>query len=161
MKLNRGHSIEFRFWSRVDKRGSEECWLWTGKLNQGGYAYLHAWGRQNVGAHRVSYVLNVGPIPEGLHIDHLCRVRHCVNPAHLEPVTMAENTRRGLLWEKCGGFQKSKTHCPQGHEYTSENTSLRKGKREGLYRRDCRTCHRAREERKRRAAGILPRNSVS
>lgn len=73
----------------VDENG---CWLWQGCLNVRGYGQL---GKGSRAAHRVFYERHVGPIPEGLTIDHLCRVRHCVNPAHMEPVTVAENVRRG------------------------------------------------------------------
>lgn len=76
--------------------------------------YGQTWDGQKVLlAHRVAYELAVGPIPEGLHIDHLCRNRACVNPKHLEPVTCLENVRRGAA---------VKTHCPHGHEYTPENS---------------------------------------
>lgn len=81
-----------RFWAKVEK--SDSCWLWTGALfPSNGYGALHLDGAA-VPAHRVSYELNVGPIPDGLTIDHLCRVRACVRPDHLEPVTQAENLRR-------------------------------------------------------------------
>lgn len=86
---------EERFWSKVDKSG--DCWLWTAGISGGtGYANFHWLGRTQ-SAHRVSYMLAVGPVPEGMTLDHLCRVRHCVNPSHLEPVTLAENIRRTLL----------------------------------------------------------------
>lgn len=94
------------------------CWAWTHYLESNGYARLWVDGR-NYGAHRFSYEYHVGPIPEGLQIDHLCRVRHCVNPDHLEPVTSAENTRRS---ERPEPYQKAKTHCPQGHAYDEANT---------------------------------------
>ena len=82
-----------RFWSRVNK--TDTCWLWTGALGTGGYATIRLPGsRQQLRAHRWAYEYFVGPIPEGLTLDHLCRVRHCVNPAHLEPVTMRENLLR-------------------------------------------------------------------
>lgn len=73
------------------------CWLWTAAKNNGGYGmftFTTGWRRS---AHRVSYETFVGPIPDGLQLDHLCRVRHCVNPDHLEPVTAAENTRRSPI----------------------------------------------------------------
>lgn len=102
-----------RFWSKVvvDATG---CWLWAANTSMGYGQIIHD-GRQ-VGAHRVAYEVLVGPIPEGLHIDHLCRVRHCVNPGHLEPVTQKENNRRALL------HVAAKTHCKRGHEFTPENT---------------------------------------
>lgn len=107
-----------RFWARVDK-SSSDCWLWAGKLNNRGYGVLPV-GRRSLCeartalAHRFAYELLVGPIPEGLQLDHLCRVRHCVNPAHLEPVTPRENTRRAA--------PANKTHCKYKHKFTPENT---------------------------------------
>ncbi len=71
-----------------------ECWIWVARLNRNGYGRLHEEGSERM-AHRLSYEAHVGPIPEGLLLDHLCRVRCCVNPRHLEPVTHSENTLRG------------------------------------------------------------------
>lgn len=70
------------------------CWRWIGTRTPEGYGQIRVAVGEVAYAHRVAYELLVGPIPEGLHIDHLCRVRACVNPAHLEPVTQAENNRR-------------------------------------------------------------------
>lgn len=131
-----------RIESRLDRTGG--CWLWTGKCDRGGYGRIWTAGRHRR-VHRVAYEAWVGPIPEGLEIDHLCRVRNCVNPAHLEPVTQAENVRRQA--------RSQKTECVNGHPYTPENTYLRPGKGHG--RRDCRTCIRERAARyaARRKAG--------
>lgn len=80
-----------RFWRKVTK--TDRCWLWTGSLQSRGYGCVGFGGKRYL-AHRLAYEWLVGPIPDGLTIDHLCRVKACVNPAHLEPVTGAENTRR-------------------------------------------------------------------
>lgn len=83
-----------RFWRLVAKAGDTDCWTWLGKKGSKGYGLAHvADGRQRQ-AHRVAYELVVGPIPEGLELDHLCNVRRCVNPAHLEAVTHSENQTR-------------------------------------------------------------------
>lgn len=81
-----------RFWSKVEK--TDSCWLWRGAAAGGGYGHLLVDGRF-VQAHRYAYETLIGPIPEGLELDHLCRVRRCVRPEHLEPVTRGENIRRG------------------------------------------------------------------
>ena len=94
------------------------CWLWSGAPNSCGYGQLQVSGRP-WRAHRYIYEKLVGPIPSGLQLDHLCRVRLCVNPAHLEPVNNRENVLRGV-----GRTAENarKTHCARGHEYTPENT---------------------------------------
>jgi hypothetical protein len=96
-------SVEERFWAKVNK--TETCWLWTGAKHEKGYGLLKVAGQMHR-AHRFVYELLVGPIPEGLSLDHLCRVRNCVNPNHLEPVTTGENIRRGLR----GALRKSPPH---------------------------------------------------
>ena len=82
-----------RFWSKVQMGAADECWIYQGALNQGGYGDFQI-VRTHWLAHRFAYTIRVGPIPEGLTIDHLCNVRTCVNPAHMEPVTVGENLRR-------------------------------------------------------------------
>ncbi len=116
-------------WNLYVERTDGGCWLWTGARASGtGYAHFGLAGGRTLSAHRFSYEHHIGPIPDGLVIDHLCRVRHCVNPDHLEAVTQAENVRRAL-----GQI----THCVHGHEYTPENTYVAKNGR-----RTCKECKR-------------------
>lgn len=117
------------FWKKVEK--TETCWLWTGTKTQHGYGRLARRGQWHV-AHRFAYLNLVGPIPDGLELDHLCRVRHCVRPDHLEPVTHTVNVRRGN-----GGRLKA-VKCPQGHEYAGDNLYIRPN---GF--QDCRACRAA------------------
>lgn len=90
-----GVTLEERLEGRIDKR-DDGCWIWTGCIKDNGYGAV-AHGGSKFHVHRVMYELHVGPIPAGFDLDHLCRVRSCCNPAHLEPVTRSENIRRGLL----------------------------------------------------------------
>lgn len=131
-------------WEKVDKNGPVPvhrpelgpCWLWLGWKNEKGYG-RHRVGRQQRKVHRSVYEELVGPIPEGLEPDHLCRIRHCCNPAHQELVTHAENVRRG----RSGSPQSERTTCPAGHAYDESNTrwSTRSG---GRRYRVCRACQR-------------------
>ncbi len=123
-------SLEERFWPKVNKSASGGCWLWTAQLSKEGYGIISKTSGHPVPAHRVSYEMACGPIPEGLHIDHLCRVRACVNPAHLEAVTQGENNRRA------GAATVPRTHCPQGHPYSGKNLIVRKDRISGV----CRIC---------------------
>jgi hypothetical protein len=93
------------------------CWLWTANQLPRGYGQLK-YKRRCSYSHRVVYEILVGPIPKGLHIDHLCRTPSCCNPDHLEPVTHLENVRRG----DAGQHHARKEECPHGHPYTEENT---------------------------------------
>lgn len=101
------------------------CWLWVGATRGTGYGAFGI-GRRQFQAHRVAYELLVGPIPQGLQIDHLCRVRRCVNPAHLEPVTQRENLLRG---NTIVAAQAAQTHCKRGHLFDEANTRVRNGQR--------------------------------
>lgn len=114
------------------------CWLWTGTVNPGGYGCV-GFHKKTRGAHKVSYLLKHGTIPDGMDLDHLCRVRSCVNPDHLEPVTRSENLRRGEAGDNLARAALSKTHCPAGHPYSGTNLYIcPRG------HRDCVTCQRQR-----------------
>ena len=127
-------SIEERFHTKYVKT-MDGCWEWTGPT-YGGYGRLavgHAYER----AHRVSYALAIGPIPDGLEIDHLCRNRACVNPDHLEAVEHRENVLRG---EGPAARHAVQTECHRGHPFDAANTYMRPDHRG----RECRACGRER-----------------
>lgn len=119
-----------RFWAKVDRsQGADACWPWTASGSRG-YGRIGFGGHQ-YRAHRIAYELLVGPIPDGLVIDHLCRNRGCCNPAHMEPVTFAENILRG---EAPSAINARMVRCVNGHEFTARSNG----------RRICRTCERER-----------------
>jgi hypothetical protein len=128
---------EERFWKKVEK--TETCWLWTGGKTKRGYGTFFIGNRRHDMAYRYAYEMLVGPIPDGLEIDHLCRNPLCVNPAHLEAVTHRENMLRG---ETTAAAHSRKTHCPQGHEYTPANTYVT-----SRGERICRACRREHDRR--------------
>jgi hypothetical protein len=103
-------------------------------VTKGGYGKV---GKPTRIAHRVAYELVVGPIPEGLQIDHLCRTRRCQNPAHMEPVTPRENQRRS---GSVSGLNMAKTHCDAGHELSGDNLRIGAEGTVRAGRRDCRAC---------------------
>lgn len=122
----------------------EGCWEWTRALNSKGYGSFGYAGKVQ-STHRLAYELLIGPIPDGLHLDHLCRNRKCCNPDHLEPVTQQVNTLRGVGF---AATNATKTHCGKGHEYTEANTYVDKrgsrsckACRKGSHLRDERTSH--------------------
>jgi len=133
---------EERFWAKVDRDGPTvrvdlgPCWMWTTTLNTSGYGQFFLNGRTRA-AHRVAYEWTGKAIPDGYDLDHLCRVRRCVNPAHLEPITEAENARRanavaGRIYRN---GNTGKTHCKRGHAFDETNTyRMRDGGRR------CRAC---------------------
>lgn len=131
------------FWKSIEVTESG-CWVKKTHTNIGGYTSFKVGDRPKM-AHRHAYEVLIGPIPDGLQLDHLCRNPACVNPNHLEPVTSRENLLRSNGW---GGVNARKTHCHKGHEFTPENTLIG---RDG--RRVCRACKR---ERKREERGSLP-----
>lgn len=121
------------FWPKVKK--TDSCWIWTGKINTRGYGLFYFRHKCTV-AHRKCYLVLKGKIPKGLVLDHLCRNSLCVNPNHLEPVTQKENLARGV------NTPSSRTHCPQGHSYSQENTCVEHyGRKIG---RRCKICKRNR-----------------
>lgn len=130
-----------RFWSSVVQL--DECWDWAGTKLKSGYGAFYN-GERTVTAHRWAYEYIRAEIPEGLHLDHLCRNRACVNPWHLDPVPPVVNVRRG----RAGEVQRQKTHCPQGHEYTESNTYRSGGRR---FCKTCRAAHIAKYQAKQRA----------
>lgn len=133
-----------RFLGKVNKNGPipercpelGPCWLWKPLGSVHGYGQFTFAGRVRL-AHRVAHEIFIGPIPPGLTVDHLCNVRPCVNPRHLEAVTRAENLRRARTWENGASFQREKTHCPKGHPYSGDNLYLRPDGARG-----CRACGR-------------------
>lgn len=122
----------------------EYCLVWTGAKSWSGYGQFR-YMNKTVKAHRYSYELFVGKIPDGLVIDHLCNNRWCVNPKHLEPVSQKENIRRGLTGFSARIRQLNKTHCPQNHPFSPENTYLTK---KGF--RKCKECRREYRRRQRK-----------
>lgn len=110
-----------------------ECWIYAGQFNSYGYGVVNI-GFDKFMAHRAVYETEVGEIPEGLDLDHLCRVRACVNPEHLEPVTRRENLLRG---ETIAAKHAAKTHCAQGHELSGPNLRTTPNRPNT---RICRTC---------------------
>jgi hypothetical protein len=131
------------------------CWLWFRCTLANGYGQLGSSGRRYY-AHRLSYELLVGTIPDGLTIDHLCRTRCCVNPSHMEVVTIKVNTNRGF---SPPALNSRKTHCINGHEFNESNTAHWKGW--DLGKRRCRECHRERGRKRKRKRNRRASRSVA
>lgn len=129
-----------RFWTKVQPEPNSGCWLWTAATTKNGYAKLGIGGRTR-NAHGLAYEAFVGPVPDGLELDHKCRTRCCVNPLHLEAISHADNVRRGEA--NVGRWQSAKTHCPHGHPFDAVNTYLYRGGRR------CKACIKATQARAR------------
>ena len=134
------------FWAKVEK--SDGCWNWVGGISRhpGGYPVLQV-NHTPVRAHRISWELVNGPIPDGLVVDHLCRNTRCVNPAHLEPVTFRENVLRGI---GITASESRQTHCKRGHPLSGQNLVVR---RDGRECRVCKNMHSRASMRRRRSRG--------
>ncbi len=133
-----------RFLRHIEIVTESGCWVWMGALSNGGYATFWDGLKYRTG-HRFSFESFRGEVPDGLQLDHLCRVRCCVNPHHLEPVTARENMRRST-WTPDAAVAAHRlrcaaiTHCPGGHKYSPENTRYAKG----TGKRTCMACDRIR-----------------
>lgn len=123
-----------RVFDRLAEDGSG-CWLWLGMQNGAGYGLVKHVGRRLM-VHRVTYELMIAEVPDGLVLDHLCRVRRCANPYHLEPVTNTVNLLRG---EGFGARNARKTSCDSGHPLSGANLLI------SCDQRVCRTCKRTKE----------------
>lgn len=128
------HTAQYRLLNKIYY--DVDCWLWNGCIDKRGYGRIKIGGKKGraVEAHIVSYTIFKGRISSGLELDHLCRIRSCVNPEHLEPVTHQQNMLRG--------FHATKTHCKHGHQYTIENTIYN-----NAGRRECKVCVKLRRKR--------------
>jgi hypothetical protein len=125
-------SLALLFEAHVER--TETCWIWHGTIGHDGYGRLSTWGGHSLHAHRYAYERFVGPIPEGLTLDHLCRNRACCNPAHLEAVTHKTNILRG---EGLPADNARKTHCKHGHLLAGENVFVKANGGRG-----CKICRR-------------------
>lgn len=140
-KAVRGNNMKENLMKRVTQ--TEGCWFWEGKKTYNGYGFFNYRLKGKVVggmAHRMVYELCVGKIPDGLTLDHLCRVRECVNPDHLDPCTIGENIRRGS--------RPQSDVCKYGHKYREQSAFFKK-----IGTRRCHECHAARELKRR--AGVL------
>lgn len=132
--------------------------MWLGTVDKDGYGRTQSAACGNRYVHRIAYVALVGPIPEGLTIDHLCRVRNCFNPRHLEPVTLHKNLMRGQTQAR---FKSEQTSCVNGHPFNEKNTGMKYPPSHPKGMRFCRRCKNdldnARRMRKRAKARAVAR----
>ena len=135
-----------RFWAKVDR--TDNCWLWTGAIQSRGYGSFGIGDKRTETAHRIAYLTFVGPIPDGLELDHLCLNKRCVRPDHLEAVTAQVNNQRArdngqTSPSPLSRLNASKIACPAGHFYSPDNTYTNP---QG--HRQCRTCKRESDRRR-------------
>lgn len=145
--------LRHRLWRNIIEAPSG-CWIWMGRLDKDGYGRTHvgsitAGNLRTRAAHRVVYEEYVGSIPEGLQIDHLCRIRRCVNPRHLQPVTSRINTLRG---NSVGATARQTGHCKRLHPLSGDNLMLT-----DRGHRHCKTCQRMKQREWQRAHAKGPR----
>lgn len=134
--------------SRTVVDAATGCWNWQGATHTQGYGQI--WRpdeKRKISTHRLMALASGQSLAPGMQVDHLCRNPRCCNPAHLEVVTPAENSARGVAGKLAAARAKLVTHCPQGHEYTEANTYVHRGRK-----RHCRTCQDARQKARRAAA---------
>lgn len=140
-----------RLWAKIDTDGAVSshrpdlgrCWLWTAQVEKDGYGRFRGPGSKKMRAHRAVYEAVIGRIRDGLTLDHLCRVRLCVRPSHMEPVTMGENVLRGT---SPTAINARRAECVHGHPFDEQNTYWFPNGR-----RSCRACNRAAKRRYRQA----------
>lgn len=137
--------LNWKVWKNITPCPMTGCWLWVGTVRDDGYGKYH-----RTYAHRLVYTALVGPIPDDRELDHLCRVRCCVNPQHLEAVTRSINQLRSPI--TVGAVHRSKTHCPKGHAYEGDNLRYETNGKSKW--RTCVICRRAKDEKRRRAKGM-------
>ncbi len=127
--------LKERFFDKIQPEPNSGCWLWDASTTKAGYGQFtaRAYSKNPIYAHRFSYEIHKGKIPSGMHIDHLCNIRCCVNPDHLEVVSLAENNRR--VAARGRHHNSRKTHCKYGHPLSGENLYIPPSGE-----RDCRIC---------------------
>ena len=138
-------SLVERLEAKIMPEPNSGCWLWIGALTGKGYGKILIDGRLRL-AHRVSYEFHVGSVPDGKELDHKCRMKCCVNPSHLEPVSHHENVLRG----DAGKYLSNRTHCANGHSFAAGNVYSRTDGARG-----CRACNREKQARHRQRKKLI------